>query len=709
MDEDESVDIKLQTQDIKGKQPFLRNLLKVQIGPVQQFIAQARSTRDLWSGSYLLSWLMASGISKLVREMALVANRQPSDCLDAVVYPDLQGQPLVTRRLAVDTGQTVDPNAENNAVLTPNLPNLLVAVLKADQATATKIAQSVKEAIRHEWKAIANQCWERAQQADILTLAEKPRFNAQIERFLSIYWQVTPFEPVQYARDYNKNAWQLDAVRQTREFQGWRSGGWEIGVEMNKDTLTGREEALLGGSEWWQLDHPRMNKLWPILLRRKHEGDRLGAVTLVKRIWHWAYLNDPKWKLKPLHISESDPRPTHFPFPSTFQIAQHDPTKTESDDKPEQGEDSDRLSRYFVVLALDGDQIGKWIGGQFHELTDMFHRDFSRRLGNFALHCVRPIVVACDGRLIYAGGDDVLALVPADTVFACASFLRQAYRGDAGFLAQMTELSRRLVDNHREQQRRFPIGDAEEIAPMLINSAGGEMFEARDGRLALHGSDSALDLPGEIEGRNQDGQTIRPDASVGIAVAHFKTPLQDVVRAAQAAEKRAKRKLDQAGLDRSAVAVTIYKRSGETVEWGCKWDGGGLKLYRTVASALADEKLSAGFPHRLVELLQPYLTASTPLMGARGSVKSVEGFNATEVIRHEFAHTLDRQRGKAYPSGEERDQFYGQMTTALNNYLESLKECPVDQKLRAIIGLCQTVAFTPAQHFTNDAEPKGTP
>ncbi len=34
-------------------------LLKVQIGPVQEFIAQARSTRDLWSGSFLISWMMA--------------------------------------------------------------------------------------------------------------------------------------------------------------------------------------------------------------------------------------------------------------------------------------------------------------------------------------------------------------------------------------------------------------------------------------------------------------------------------------------------------------------------------------------------------------------------------------------------------------------------------------------------------------------------
>lgn len=40
-------------------------LLKVQIGPVQDFIAQARSTRDLWSGSFLISWMMGQLVLRL--------------------------------------------------------------------------------------------------------------------------------------------------------------------------------------------------------------------------------------------------------------------------------------------------------------------------------------------------------------------------------------------------------------------------------------------------------------------------------------------------------------------------------------------------------------------------------------------------------------------------------------------------------------------
>jgi hypothetical protein len=52
-----------------------------------------------------------------------------------------------------------------------------------------------------------------------------------------------------------------------------------------------------------------------------------------------------------------------------------------------------------------------------------------KALSNFALLCARPIVEAFDGRLIYAGGDDVVALAPAETALACVEGLRAAFTG----------------------------------------------------------------------------------------------------------------------------------------------------------------------------------------------------------------------------------------------------------------------------------------
>jgi hypothetical protein len=89
------------------KQKSIDCLLKLQIGPVQEFIAQARSTRDLWSGSFLLSWFMAAGLHQL------------EECDAKIISPAWNEQSLgkLRNKLPVDF--------EKALVL--NLPNVLLA------------------------------------------------------------------------------------------------------------------------------------------------------------------------------------------------------------------------------------------------------------------------------------------------------------------------------------------------------------------------------------------------------------------------------------------------------------------------------------------------------------------------------------------------------------------------------------------------------
>ena len=47
------------------------SLLSFFLGPVQPFIASARSVRDLWSGSFLLSWLTRSAMSPVLENPGL--------------------------------------------------------------------------------------------------------------------------------------------------------------------------------------------------------------------------------------------------------------------------------------------------------------------------------------------------------------------------------------------------------------------------------------------------------------------------------------------------------------------------------------------------------------------------------------------------------------------------------------------------------------
>ena len=117
-----------------------QSLVKIQIGPVQDFIAAARSTRDLWSGSYLLSWLVAAGIRALPEGAKLI-------------FPNPEGQPLLKK----------DPSDQTD-LLIPNLPNLFIAQVAGDPASAAK---AVKVAIEKEWQTIAGAVWEQRAHFDL--------------------------------------------------------------------------------------------------------------------------------------------------------------------------------------------------------------------------------------------------------------------------------------------------------------------------------------------------------------------------------------------------------------------------------------------------------------------------------------------------------------------------------------------------------------
>ena len=135
-----------------------------------------------------------------------------------------------------------------------------------------------------------------------------------------------------------------------------------------------------------------------------------------------------------------------------------------------------------------------------------------------------------------------------------------------------------------------------------------------------------------------------------------------------------------------------------------------MELFNDIADALMRDELSGKFTYALLELLQPYLTASTPLMEARALAKPVEpvaGFNVAEVIRRDFAHVLGRQQGPKFPRDKEAQTSLGaQLTEALDNYLKTLKSLTTEEQLQQVIGLLRTAAFAPAQHQAKNGDGK---
>ena len=218
---------------------------------------------------------------------------------------------------------------------------------------------------------------------------------------------------------------------------------------------------------------------------------------------------------------------------------------------------------YYALILLDGDKMGAWISGTddavqiktrttFHpqirermkaHFTRTEHQDYldapravspsrhmaiSSALNAFALTLAQDIVEnRCKGKLIYAGGDDVMALVAVDDLLACLSLLRAAYGG-------------------------LPVTDT------LRDTLGVDL--TRPTELRLGGGHAVLDgkllrLMGE-----------RATASAGAVIAHHSAPLGAVLRSLRQAEKRAK---NRGGRD--AFSITLLKRGGGATELTLPW------------------------------------------------------------------------------------------------------------------------------------------
>jgi CRISPR-associated protein Cmr2 len=81
---------------------------------------------------------------------------------------------------------------------------------------------------------------------------------------------------------------------------------------------------------------------------------------------------------------------------------------------------------------MDGDDLGKWLRGDLGPVDATVHAALSGALANYALHEVPPAVEGHGGTVIYAGGDDTLAVLPAARALACALALERAYRQPYG-------------------------------------------------------------------------------------------------------------------------------------------------------------------------------------------------------------------------------------------------------------------------------------
>lgn len=426
-----------------------KELLLFQIGPVQEFIAQAETLGDLRVGSEMLS------------EVTAAALRTIPDYETEAVFPAVKKDVL------------------------EGIPNrFLVFVPKG---RGEELARAAAEAAQEALVKMAEVAWPKLlkmakEEKTGLAESRHAAYLQQVEAFLQTTWAVLKQPSSQMGADYKTIGKLMALRRNVRAFDAWH----EESTGCVKDFLSGKEFALDVA------DSGASNR-----------NSGRGAMNLIKKA----------------HTKEAD------------EV------------------EATTLGSYIAVLALDGDHMGGKLSGF---KTQEEHRAFSERLAQFAQSVsIKPE----DGQLIYAGGDDVLAVVKAT--------------------------------------RAIPI--ARELAALFKT------------KVAV------------------DGIT----ASVGIAIGSTKAPLQDLVHEAHAAESRAKRVYG-----RDALAVSVVKRSGEILHWGCKWSSKALEIYAQLAKISGEDSLSR-FAYKLASFLAPYDLASCKKLDAA----------MRDVIWAETQHVLEQTEG----------------------------------------------------------------
>lgn len=402
-------------------------LFLMTIGPVQDFIAAARRSRDLWSGSHLLS--------DLARQAAIVL-REAGATLIFPAQEDLDVHEVVNRLLA----EVIAPPDQLG-------PQIEMAVRKHLRQQAEKVFDRIP-GLRNE-PSLTNQALQ------------------QVDDLLEIFWAgVARTNDYQRDRDYLEAA--LAARKNTRDF---RQPAYAASVP--KSSIDGLRESVIPERYF---PKPRVNeqehrRSQQQLLEKfgAKRAERLSGVDLLKRhlpgaggitdfpstshfaALPWlhrhqqfatafdAYLKDIQPYVQPERL-----HPQRFRHLNLFQgrdastlfIERLDEEVDAADLKEVQGRLNDlytaigsRPDPYYAILHADGDRMGQVIDALARTPDGrQQHQRFSRALDTFA-SSVRTIVESTEhrGALVYSGGDDVLAFLPIDTVVPCAQRLAEDF------------------------------------------------------------------------------------------------------------------------------------------------------------------------------------------------------------------------------------------------------------------------------------------
>ena len=492
-------------------------LVMLSIGPVQSMIAAARRSRDLWSGSWLLSEL-AKSCAKSLKEQG--AN---------LIFPYVDNASLLQMNSDFSVGNKLQVIIKAN-----NTDELIQIINQAKKATQARFLHEVDASFKqlsHATDDIRQDVW-----------------NAQKNNYLEIQsaWaKIDTSKNNGYKHAIQKASSALAARKATRDFSPAATDPYDATRMLPKSSLDGAYETILNKSHN-KLKTKTQTKL---SLSDSEQLDCLGAIkrlgfddkaeqfTPFTRVTAHAWIEklvadginlDPIKSIYDALIQlEVATRVrgnkgiyADFAYDSQFLYSYRlDAAIKEWNQVDDAIGDQLKLLKqqllpiwkqygepysYGVMLLADGDRMGELLD-KATSLDE--HQKITKALSDFA-ESVADTMRVYSGHCIYAGGDDVLGFVPLDRAYDC---------------------SKRLSDDFR---------------------------------------DRLLDVSKSL------GVDQSPTLSVGLAVCHITTPMSVIRDLANQAEKHAKGDhiKDDISKRRNALSLLLSVRSGNDVHVRYQWD-----------------------------------------------------------------------------------------------------------------------------------------
>lgn len=411
------------------------------IGPVQDFIATARKGQDLWFGSWMLSDLARTAAKTAQERGAMLIMPSP---------------------VSLD-----DQSAIANKVLA-----------RVDARDAVTVANAVEGAVRAKLADLAESVFDRIANEAEGKYLRGDNANAQVADLPEIAWVVVDDVADDWGETRRRAEAALAARKSLRDF-----GPVTWGAPVPKSRLDGQRESVIDEAAFPKANQngraERLRKIFGVgpaerlcgvgLLKRngRHalasqeaRGARVVSTAHVaswslRRVWH--ELPAAQAALKQAFDQFLADLPDQGKSQSQVPCGHEDPVLGKVDGAvlftEQLAEDYDagdlatarrllsgfmrdarrlveqqgglwpNLSPYYAVMCADGDRMGEWLNGL---TAPQDHQRASKTLADFA-SAAEGIVKAHHGHCVFAGGDDVLALLPVATALDCAAALNEAF------------------------------------------------------------------------------------------------------------------------------------------------------------------------------------------------------------------------------------------------------------------------------------------